>query len=145
MLEKFLQKMNLKLWLSCRNFLHYFTKLTSNVWPRKYTAHRFFKTSSVFYLFFARGRVKKRVIITRVIITRVSTVNITLVKGRAKGAHTRTSLARESASGRLTREPGWLNIFVFSNSFWFRLNVVPAAAVVPWRRLNVFGNCICMV
>jgi hypothetical protein len=34
------------------------------------------------------------------------------VAARSKGAHTRTSLARESASGSLTREPG-SDIYVY--------------------------------
>jgi hypothetical protein len=70
---KNLQKMNLHLWFGCRNFWHNFTKLTSNVCPPKYTAHRSPQIASAFYLIFARERVKKHYIITR-----VSTVNITL-------------------------------------------------------------------
>ena len=30
-------------------------------------------------------------------------------------------------------------MLVFSNAFKFRLNFVPAAAVIPWGLMNVFG------
>jgi hypothetical protein len=40
---------------------------------------------------------------------------------------------------------GWSIILVFSNGFQIRLNFVPEAAVVLWRRLSVFGYCSYMI